>query len=254
MDGLTTLLAMCGLEVNSVMQSFLKRHRTVLLYSGLGLLIVLLSVLFRADVIINNLIAPPTPIPSRMVFNALQSEMTLVTLRQPFANPSVQVNASQGMVCRWYATHAIEGEITTGVDLSGLTEADVFYDPIQDRYYITLPSPQITSCSIDPTNFSQYNQRGEVPITCPIDWNAIRNLANYAVLTEFRDEALAAGALSQSERSIMVEVNRIVKSLTGKEAVITFDPNRRTQLYDRTCAPDTGGWSYDPNTDLWTMP
>lgn len=254
---LRDLITIKGINVKKLFS----RRLLILLQRVISVLIVLILVLGIAFAIVlviqrvSNMMFDTTitaeVIAAPMVFGRLQSQSELMIAPYQFSNAAMQVTAGQGAICRWYATHALQGTLSVGVNLRLMDETDVTYRAEEDRYQITLPSPKFIRCAVDSVNFSQYNQRGEIPVTCPMDWNILRNLASYDAITEARDQAIAEGFLVEAEDAIRLEIGDLVRDFTGREAVIRFDPTKNPTLYDSTCQPDTDGWSYDLASNVW---
>jgi hypothetical protein len=190
---------------------------------------------------------------TQSIVRDVRSLGVLTSLRFQMAKAEVSANVRYGVggICNISAKHVMQAFIEAGVDLSAVEEGDVVFDSQNDLYRITLPAPQLTNCSIDPIATQQYQVTGASPV-CPVDTDELRRLASYKAIYEFRDEAIEGGILEQAQRQSALILGTFVRSLTGKETVIEFEPSTET-IFPRSCAPAPPPlWVYDPETNMFS--
>ena len=84
-----------------------------------------------------------------------------------------------------------------------------------------------------------------------MDWDEARLLANYAALTDFRDDSLEAGVLERAELEAHTVIANFIATLTGSEVTVVFEEPDSAPL-PASCEPDLPrGWIIDPNTGQW---
>jgi len=191
---------------------------------------------------------------TQSIVRDVRSLGVLTSLRFQMAKAEVSANVRYGVggICNISAKHVMQAFIEAGVDLSAVEEGDVVFDSQNDLYRITLPAPQLTNCSIDPIATQQYQVTGALPVVCPVDTDELRRLASYKAIYEFRDEAIEGGILEQAQRQSALILGTFVRSVTGKETVIEFEPSTET-IFPRSCAPAPPPlWVYDPETNMFS--
>lgn len=173
----------------------------------------------------------------------------LVTTSVQLAKADINVSVRQGVLdsSSFTVSHVAQGAVEAGIDLSGLTEADVRYDALTDSYTITLPPAQLTSCRVD--YIRQYGYSGTI---LPVDRDAARLLAHHVALLAFRDDALEGGILQTAEQQARLVFGNVVRVLTGSDAEIVFSGERGP--LPASCQPEPPpGWQYDAATGSWTQ-
>ncbi len=184
---------------------------------------------------------------TQSIVRDVRSMGVLTAIRFEMAKADVLVHVRYGVVdiCNIWAKHVVQASVEAGVDLSAVEEGDVVFDSQNDLYRITLPAPQLTNCSVDPIATQQYQVTGAT-LLCPVDTDELRRLASYKAVHEFRDEAIERGILDQAQAQSERVLSTFVKSLTGKDAVIEFEPSTET-VFPRSCSPEPPPpWVYDP--------
>lgn len=195
---------------------------------------------------------PPPPIaeiaPSRTIVQGIQPLGQLVSVSAQLAKADVRVGIRQGSLneCGFSANHVGQGTIEAGIDLTGVTESDLRFDEANNRYILTVPSPQITSCRID--YIRQYDRSTTI---CAVDWDEARLLAQYITLTEFRDDAIESGILRRAEQETRIVLGNFVELVTGRPVEIIFRPATESTI-PASCSPNPpAGWSLNPQSNQW---
>ncbi len=195
--------------------------------------------------------APPqqaTVISTQTIVQGIQPMGQLVSVSAQLAKADVQVNITQGTMnaCGYGANHVVQGTVEAGIDLMGITEANLGYDAERETYVLIVPAPQLTSCRID-----YIRQYGGSFTTCPVNWDEARVLANYMSLTSFRDDALEGGILDRAELETRLVLGNFVRLVTGHPVEIVFQ-EPETPVIPPSCSPDVPqGWTYNPDNNLW---
>jgi uncharacterized protein DUF4230 len=197
----------------------------------------------------------PTPvatvISTQTIVEGIQPLGQLVSISTQLAKADINVSIAQGALeaCSFSADHVAQGTIQAGVDLTKLTDDDIQYNRATNTYVITLPPPELTSCSVD--YIRQYNRSFTA---CAVDWDEARLIASYNALTQFRDDAIEGGVLSRAQTEAAVVVSNFVKLLTGSNVQIVFAPQNATPVLPSVCQPDVPtGWQQGPN-GAWFKP
>lgn len=200
---------------------------------------------------LRNLVAPPSV---AVVGNAqttvidLAPLSQLVTIRAQLARADVPVEVSGGALnaCGFSAYHVVQSTLSAGVDLSLVRHEDIVFNAETDRYTITVPSPQYTSCSVD---YSRQYERSFT--TCNVDWDAARQLAEYTSMQAMMQETFEGGLLDRAGTEAQTVLSGFVGALTGKPVDVVFDASRQPP-FPPSCErriPD--GWTYDAVTNQW---
>lgn len=190
---------------------------------------------------------------TRTIVTSVQSTSRLTTTQAGFVRSNVRVSIRDGFQnsCGASASHNVEGRIEAGIDLSLVTENDISYDTLTETYTITLPPAQLTNCSIP--SIEQYNRSFTV---CNVDWDDLRQIAQYEALTGFRDDALESDLLIRARADAQNALNNLLRPIVGNgnvEIIIRdYAPGEQT-LLDSSCVPDLPlGWTYDERTNSYS--
>ena len=187
---------------------------------------------------------------TQTVVTSIQSMGQLVSISEQLAKADIDVSITQGFIgaSSFTASHVAQGAVDAGIDLTGLTDANVRYDPATNTYTVALPRAQLTSCRVE--YIRQYASTVQL---LPVDRDEARVLAQYTALVEFRDDALEGGILDRAEQQAALVFGNLVDALTGGQTQITFIGER--PVLPPSCEPDIpGSWIYDPATQTWTQP
>ncbi len=188
-------------------------------------------------------------ISSQTIVEGIQPLGQLVSISVQLAKADIRVNINQGTAdaCGYGASHVAQGTVQAGIDLTKIKASDLTYDSARQVYVLTVPQPQLTSCSVD--YIRQYDQSFT---TCSVDWDEARLLASYMALTSFRDDAVEGGILSRAQTQTQVVLGNFVRLLTGHPVEIEFAGPAATEV-PASCSPDVpAGWSYSSSSNLWT--
>src|SRR5690606_20062539 len=171
---------------------------------------------------ITNIVQPPAVAQTTSTQTIVQSVLPLgqlVSVNVQLAKADIHVGVRQGALnaCGYFANHVAVGAVEAGVDLTQITDANIVYDEVRDRYTLILPAPQITSCRIE--FIRQYDRS---TTACPVDWDEARMLAQVVALEDFREDAIEGGILQRAEREAAVALDSFVEALTGRPVDITF--------------------------------
>jgi hypothetical protein len=227
---------------------------------GLPLLVVIVLILSGSETIgsigesIQGVVAPrpasASVVSSQTIVTGIQPLAQLVTVSVQLAQADIQIGVQSGVgnVCGFSANHVAQGTINAGVDLTQVTEDDVQYDAASDTYTITLPSPQLTSCSID--YIRQYERS---TTACNVDWDEARLLAEYSATINFRDDAVEGGILTRAQAQADTYLEALFSLNTDANIRIQFAPPDPNITLPPSCQPDVpAGWQYDPTTRAWS--
>ena len=173
----------------------------------------------------------------------------LVSVRAQVAKINVKVNVSQGALnlCAYSVNHAVQGTIEAGVDFTQIDADSVHFNAPSETYHLTVPAAQLTSCRID--SIQQYSWSVSV---CNPDFDTARQLATYMALTQFRDDAVEGGILTNAKSHANELISNFVSVLTGHPVVFDSGQPETTPLPSSSCNPEPpAGWVHDPTTDVW---
>jgi hypothetical protein len=182
----------------------------------------------------------------------------LVSVSVQLAKADVGVSVYSGVAgaCNHGANHVVQGAVEAGIDLTQISADSVTYDATSGTYTLTVPSPVITSCRID--QIRQYEQSSTL---CNPDWDAIRMIANYTALQDFRNEAIGGGILERAQDEAQFVLVNFISALTGDTVIIRFEEaastpdllvNPALQSFPASCVPQTpAGWRLDPDNGSW---
>jgi hypothetical protein len=174
----------------------------------------------------------------------------LVSISVQMAKPDITVGVRQGTLnaCGYAASHVVSGSVDAGVDLTQFTPDDVIFDAKANKYIITLPAPEITSCRIESSR--QYDR---TTTACNVDWDATRIIAEGVALQSFRQDALEGGILTRAQNEASVTIGAFIHGLTGKDVEIHFTAPPSDPELPPSCSRDLPpGWVYDQSTGSWT--
>ncbi len=198
--------------------------------------------------------ASATVASTRTIVQGIQTMGQLVTISVELAKADIRVSVRQGVLGAnsFTADHVAQGTIEAGIDLAGITEADVQHDEANNTYTVTLPPARLTSCRVDPTNLRQYAYSGTI---LPVDETAAQNLAGYVALRDFRDTALEGGILERAQQQAQLVLGNFIRALTGSQQVfINFREETEPRL-PPSCDPEPPlGWVFNPEENVWTRP
>lgn len=182
------------------------------------------------------------------IVQGIQPLGQLVSVSTQLAKADIYVGIGQGVLnaCGFGANHVAQGSIEAGFDLTQIGEDDLIYDAERDRYTLTLPAPQLTSCRID--YIRQYNP---TTTTCSVDWDEARLLANYLALEQFRDDAVEGGLLDRAEQEARLVMGNFVGVLTGKAIDIQFAQSGEAVIPPSCLAEVPAGWRFNPQNNNW---
>ncbi len=202
--------------------------------------------------------APPpeaSTVSSQTIVTSVQPLGQLVSTSAQFAKADITVNVTQARLnaCGHSARHVVEGTIDAGIDLQNFDEGSVVYNETTDTYTVTLPPAQLTSCRID--FIDQYDRRFPAAV-CGIDWDELRQIANYRAVVELREDALEAELLERAERDAQDVVGNFVRALTGSNVEVQFaEAADGVVPVPSSCEGEIPeGWRLDPATQTWTNP
>jgi hypothetical protein len=185
------------------------------------------------------------------IVTGLQSMGQLVSVSAQVAKADIGISANMGglNLCGHSANHVAQGAIEAGIDITRITEGSIQYSEETNTYTITLPAPVITSCRID--YIRQYERNGG-NLTCGIDWDNVRLLANYVALEEFAQDMLDGGILERAESETTTVMQSFVNALTGSEVVIRYAETDGTVVLPSSCQPQIPpGWELNAETGDW---
>jgi hypothetical protein len=197
------------------------------------------------------LLAPPTVATvgsTQTIVTSIAPLSRLVTISAQLARADVPVQVASGALnaCGYSAYHVVQGTIEAGVDLSLVRPEDIVFDPVTERYTITLPGPQYTNCSIDYSR--QYQQSFT---TCVADWDAARILAEYGSMQSMIEDTFEGGLLERAGTEASSVLSGFITALTGKPVDIVFDASRQPPVPDQCVRRAPPGWTYDAVLNRW---
>lgn len=170
-------------------------------------------------------------------------------MRTQLAKAGVKVTIQQGALnaCGFSAEHVAQGTIEAGIDFTQIEEADIVYDEELNTYTITLPSAQLTSCSVDAERYDNSTT------LCRVNLDEARLMAEYQALTEFRDEAIEGGILNQAQQWADLVLTNFIQALVPESQVRLNFQSTGEIVYPNTCQPEApDNWVYDQETKTWT--
>lgn len=245
-----------------------------LLIGGLALLVLILTGVTTVGGVLGGIgglfglqAAPPRAnvVSTRTLVSAIQPLGQLVSVSSEMSISDVRVGVQQGIgnACGVSASHAVTGGVEAGIDLTGVTEADIEYDEATNTYTITVPEPHLTSCRVD--TLQQY---GRSFTTCATNWDELTQLARYTALMQFRNDTLEGGILTRAETEARTVLTNFLGLVTGGNIVIQFRPpiapaaeatsdaalpSTPASPHAASCEPAVPpGWRFDPAQGGWT--
>ena len=196
---------------------------------------------------IRSLVQPGPPsaaaTSSQTIVQSVMPLGQLVSISVQMAKADISVGVHQGALnaCGYSANHVAVGAVDAGVDLTQFTPDDVKFDVAANKYIITLPAPQITSCRLE--SIRQYDR---TTTACNVDWDATRVIAGAVALQSFRADAIEGGILIRAQREASVALGTFIQGLTGKLVEIRFADPPATPTFPQSCQPDPPpGWVRD---------
>ncbi len=157
------------------------------------------------------------------------------------ANVHIVVKAGIADTCQHSASHLVQGTIEAGFDLTRINADDISYNPLTGTYTITLPPPALTNCRID--LIDQYNRSFTM---CDVNWDDLRQLAQYMAVSDFRNESLESGILERAQDEALMTLTNFLELSTGRKVIIEFaqaDPAISSAT--ASCNPqEPAGWVY----------
>lgn len=190
---------------------------------------------------------------SQTIVQGIQPLGQLVSYRTQMAKVGIEINIRRGIgqVCYFWGIHAAQAAIDAGIDLTQVNESDVVFNEAENAYTLTLPSPEITSCNLDPMQTQQYEKGGDTPL-CPMDWDEVRRLASYVALRDFRTEAVEGGLLEAAKRQAEIVLSNFIKAFTNAETVTITYREPTEIVYPPSCDPKIPGtWRWDDSIQAW---
>lgn len=165
------------------------------------------------------------------------------------ADVRIVVKAGIGDTCQHSASHLVQGTVEAGIDLTKLNADDIFYNPLTGTYTITLPSPELTNCRID--LIDQYNRSFTM---CDVNWDDLRQLAQYSSISDFRGESLESGILDRAEDEAHGILTNFLELATGSTINIEFEePDPGVVAMTPSCNPqEPAGWSINDDGQTWS--
>src|SRR5690606_29247172 len=192
-----------------------------------------------------------TIISSRTIVSSLQPLGQLVSISAEVAQADIGVSVHTGglNLCGHSANHVAQGVIEAGVDITQVEEDNVTYDEATNTYTLTLPAPGITSCRIE--YIRQYERSGG-GVTCGVDWDNVRLLAQHEVMSRFTADTLEAGILDRAERETTLLMQSFVNALTGSNVRVIYNPATGEPRLPSSCQPQVPrGWVFDEELNSW---
>lgn len=190
---------------------------------------------------------------TQTIVNSVQPLGQLVSINTQLARADIRVSIRQGIgnACGYSASHVAQGTVEAGVDLTGLTEDNLSYNPLTGTYTLTLPPPQLTSCRVE--YIRQYDRSTNF---CGVDWDEARLLAQYEALVGFRNEAIEGGILERARQEAEVVLGNFIRLTTGRSVEIVFASTVDGQpVFGPSCTPELPpGWVYNETENDWEQP
>ncbi len=195
--------------------------------------------------------APPVALSasSQTIVQSVMPLGQLVSLSVQMAKADITIGVHQGPLnaCGYSANHVAVGAVDAGVDLTQFTPNDVVFDAVANKYTITLPAPQITSCRLE--SIRQYDR---TTTACNVDWDSTRIIAGDVALQSFRQDAIEGGILTRAQREASATLGSFIQGLTGKQVEIKFADPPASPIFPPSCSPDPPpGWAQDASGG-WT--
>lgn len=196
---------------------------------------------------------PPvaTVFQSQTIINSLQPMGHLVTSNAQVAKADIEVRVIQGInnICGHSANHVAVAEFSAGIDLYAVDTDNITYDERTNTYTIQVPAPIITNCSMESIDQYQTQKNGA---TCTVNWDDLRQLAQYESMLEFREDMLEGGLLITAQRETEIALSSFVGAITGADVQIVFIENESQSALLAACQPELpDGWVQDADTGAW---
>lgn len=177
--------------------------------------------------------------------------LTSTSAQMATADLSINVRYGIANVCNITAHHISQGTIEAGIDLTKVTTDHIRFDEGKNEYTITLPSPELTNCIIDPINTRQYQVSGTSPV-CTTNRDELRRLASYEALVQFRDNAVRDGILDRAGRNTELLLSNFLSGLSNGATVTVVFSEPENVDYPLTCRPSPPEpWFFDESINRW---
>jgi len=124
------------------------------------------------------------------------------------------------------------GDVTAGVDLAGLVEADIVADGPGGKVTVTLPRAQIFSQRLDSERTYVHSRTTDVLATRREN---LETRARQEAERSLAAAALEGGILARAERNVRISVSALVRSLGFSEVEVRFRGEA-----DTAHSPETG--------------
>ena len=187
---------------------------------------------------------------SRVLVDSVYELGQLVTERSEVVLPSVRVSVHEGIFGSGYfsANHRVIASVEAGVDITDMDEESFRVEPMGSTLIVSLPAPMITSCNVEFIDQYDYSiSLGQK------DWDAVRQIAEYQALIEFRQHALESGLLDRAKGSISERLGTIFHLLTDFTVHIEYAADPPEPRFGASCYPfPPDGWQIDAATGEWT--
>ena len=180
---------------------------------------------------------------SQTIVHSLQGLGQLVTVSSEVAKADIQVSVNEGFLNTgsYSAKHVAVGVIEAGIDITTTDRDHVSYDSTANTYTLRLPSPNITSCRIE--HIDQYN--GTFTLL-PVDWDLLRQLAQYDAIEQFVQDMIEGGILERAKEETTLRMENFISALTGSQAHIEYEAANAPPKLPPSCQPDPpGDWEKD---------
>ena len=183
----------------------------------------------------------PTVNPRRTILDNLiplgQLDVTSAEARQE------NITSINNGICSYSANHASYGVIEVGIDLSDIGKDNIIYDSASDNLTVILPLPAITSCRIE-----YIDQRDGSHTLCGTDWDILRQLAQYDVMSDFVTEIKERGVLDRAKSQATLLMGSLVSRLTNKLVHIEYETTDAEPELPPSCITEIpSGWTKDEN-------
>ena len=236
-------------------------------YGCLALLLILILspfvgiaiLLFSGSMALSGIIAPIVDflnpqasvnfVSSRTIVDSVRGLSQLVTVRAEFVKTDLEVIVHEGILNSGYhrANHLVVGSVRAGVDLTQLERGDISYQT-DGSLHLVLPAPILTNCDIEHIDQDEYSIS-----VLQKDWDAIRQMAEYEAIRQFRQDALEGRLLEEAKDEITYRLGEFVRLLTGSPVFIASKDSSTDSKFDSTCYPELPkGWQIEAETGEWT--
>jgi hypothetical protein len=225
------------------------------IFLALAILSGVATVKLVVDIIGGIFNSPPTAgvASSPTVLQGIRQLGSLTSTSAQLATADLSINIRWGIgnVCSATAHHISQGTIEAGVDLTKITTDQIKFDEFKNEYTLTLPSPTLTNCIIDPVSTRQYQVTGTSAV-CTTNRDELRRLASYEALIKFRDDAIQGGILERAQRDTDLLLSSFLAGLSNGATVNIIYEESEGINYPITCSPTPPEpWIFDENINRW---